>query len=75
VQTVKPDTPAAEAGLRRNDVVLQFGAIEVQDLDHLINLVSLTPVGERVELTVLRDRRRVPMTLILSERPDPPSRR
>ena len=75
VQVVKAGTPAAEAGLRRNDVVLKFGTIEVQDLDHLINLVSLTPVGERVELTVLRDRRRLPMTLVLSERPERTARR
>ncbi|MFH5805040.1 S1C family serine protease [Alienimonas sp. DA493] len=75
VQVVKPNTPAADAGLRRNDVVLKFGTVEVQDLDHLINLVSLTPVGERVQLTVLRDRREVPMTLVLAERPDPRPRR
>ena len=70
VQVVKAGTPAAAAGLRRNDVVLKFGTIEVQDLDHLINLVSLTPVGERVRLTVLRNRQRIPMTLVLSERPE-----
>ncbi len=75
VQVVKPGTPAASAGLRRNDVVLKFGAVEVQDLDHLINLVSLTPVGEQVRLTVLRNRRQVPMTLVLSERPEPTGRR
>ena len=75
VQIVKAGTPAAAAGLRRNDVVLRFGAVEVQDLDHLINLVSLTPVGEEVRLTVLRDRREIPMTLALTERPDPPPRR
>ncbi|QDT15650.1 S1C family serine protease [Alienimonas californiensis] len=75
VQIVKQGTPAADAGLRRNDVVLRFGTIEVQDLDHLINLVSLTPVGEQVQLTVLRERREVPMTLVLAERPDPTPRR
>ncbi|MEM9702527.1 MAG: PDZ domain-containing protein, partial [Planctomycetota bacterium] len=75
VQIVRPDTPAAAAGLRRNDVVLKFGTVEVQDLDHLINLVSLTPVGERVQLTVLRDGRQLPMTLALTERPETSSRR
>ncbi|NNJ25182.1 S1C family serine protease [Alienimonas chondri] len=75
VQVVKPNTPAAAAGLRRNDVVLNFGTVEVQDLDHLINLVSLTPVGERVQLTVLREGREIPMTLALSERPEPTKQR
>ena len=71
VQMVKEGTPAASAGLRRHDVVLKFGTVEVQDLDHLINLVSLTPIGERVELTVLRSGRQMPMTLVLAERPGP----
>ena len=69
VQFVKPATPAHDAGLRVNDVVLRFGATEVQDTDHLINLVSLTEVGERVTLTVLRDGRRVDLSLNLTERP------
>ena len=67
---MKPDTPAEAAGLRADDVILRFGTREVQDLTHLIELVSLTPVGERVRLTVLRDRREVPVTLSLDELPN-----
>ena len=67
VRMVKPDTPAEAAGLRADDVILRFGTREVQDLTHLIELVSLTPVGERVELVVLRDRRELPVTLTLDD--------
>ena len=76
VLTVKPDTPADRAGLRRDDVVLRFGSVEVEDLDHLINLVSLTPIGEQVRLTVLRDDRQIPLTMPLTdERPASANRR
>ena len=68
VDTVKRGTPAAAAGLKRGDVVLKFGNVEVQDNDHLIHLVSLTNVGESVRLTVLRDGRPVPLALTLAER-------
>ena len=70
VRGVKPSTPASRAGLRNGDVVLKFGETEVEDTDHLIHLVSLTPLGEQVSLTVLRDRREVSLTIDLSsERP------
>ena len=67
VQSVRPDTPAFRAGLKPWDVLLRFGSVEIEDLDHLINLVSLTPLGERVRLTVLRDGRQVPMTIALTD--------
>ena len=47
-------TPAAQAALRTDDIVLELNGVEVQDHNHLINLVSLTPVGKTVRLTVLR---------------------
>lgn len=47
-------TPAANAALRSDDIVLELNGVEVQDHNHLINLVSLTPVGKTVRLTVLR---------------------
>src|SRR5690606_29726064 len=47
-------TPAAQAALRTDDIILELNGVEVQDHNHLINLVSLTPVGKTVRLTVLR---------------------
>ena len=67
VSTLIRDTPAARAGLRARDVVLQFGEVDVEDADHLIHLVSLTPLGDRVKLLVLRDGRRIPLTIALDK--------
>ena len=64
------DTPADAAGLSVNDVVLTFGTVEVQDENHLINLVSLTSVGTRVPLRVLRDGRVVSLPIDLVARPE-----
>ena len=38
VERVYPDTPAASAGLRPNDVILQLESVAVRDENHLINL-------------------------------------
>ena len=67
---VHSNTPADDAGLRANDVVLTFGSVEVQDENHLINLVSLTPVGERVLLRVQRDGRVRTIPVDLVPRPE-----
>ena len=40
VETVYPDTPAAAAGLRANDVVLQVDGVAIRNENHLINLIS-----------------------------------
>ena len=62
VEAVYPDTPAAAAGLKANDVILQVDGVAVRNENHLINLFAAMPVGQRVRLHVWRDRR--PMTVI-----------
>jgi S1-C subfamily serine protease len=57
VDAVYPGTPAEQAGLHVNDVVLQVDSVAVRNDNHLINLVSMLPAGTRVRLQVWRDRR------------------
>jgi S1-C subfamily serine protease len=57
VDAVYPGTPAEQAGLRVNDVVLQVDTVPVRNDNHLINLISMLPAGQRVKLQVWRDRR------------------
>jgi serine protease Do len=66
-------TPAAQAKLRPDDVVLRMNGTEVIDHDHLINLVSLTAVGKEIELTILRGGRTVTARVLLSDRKEPPA--
>ncbi len=67
VETVYPETPAAAAGLRPNDVVLQVDATAVRNENHLINLIAATPVGQRVKLRVWRERRTVPLEAVVGD--------
>lgn len=69
VSGINNDTPAALAGVRLNDVVLKFNDIEITDENHLINLVSLAEVGSRVRLEVVRNGQRLPLQVVLMERP------
>lgn len=68
ITEVYQGSPAARAGLLADDVVLSFDGIEVIDENHLINLVSLTQIGRKVALAVLRDGRQVTVEVHLSDR-------
>jgi S1-C subfamily serine protease len=57
VETVYPQTPAANAGLRANDVILQVDGVSIRNENHLINLVSALAAGQKVRLQVWRDRK------------------
>ena len=56
IERVYPETPAATAGLRANDVIVQVENVAIRDENHLINLISTLPPGQRVRLQVWRNR-------------------
>ncbi len=61
VREVTPGKAADKAGVKAGDIITSFGGKPVKDGDQLVNLVSETPVGTRVPITLLRDGK--PMTL------------
>ena len=68
VVEVYPNTPASIAKLEFDDVILSIEGQEVLDENHLINLVSLTPVGRKVRLEVMRNGRITYLDVLLADR-------
>jgi serine protease Do len=62
--------PAADAGLQRGDVILNYDGKKVSDSAHLRNMVSQTPVGSKVEVEFLRKDRRETLTVKIRRHPD-----
>lgn len=58
VNQVLADGPAAQAGIRRGDILLTLGGKEVRGVRELQLLVASTPAGEMVAVEVLRDGKR-----------------
>ncbi len=54
-QMMIADGPAARAGLRARDVVIEFDGETIENSDHLVRLVGFTPVGTEAEVVFLRD--------------------
>jgi serine protease Do len=69
VQDVLAGTPAEKAGLKRNDVIVEYDGQSVSDLPKFRLKVADTRIGARVPITVLRDGKRIPLTVTLTERP------
>jgi serine protease Do len=67
-------TPAIKAGLRVNDIIIEFNGQPVQDAQDLIAKVAGASVGQTVSLTFLRDAdgkmEKHSISVALSERPD-----
>ncbi len=68
ITQIYPQSPASRAGLAVDDVVLSFDGTDIADENHLINLVSLTQIGRKVVLVVLRGGQKMSIEVNLSNR-------
>jgi len=68
VDEVQPTSPASLAGLRGGDVILKFQGVDVVDLNHLINMVSMAPIGQPAELVIWRGRQRFTLKVTVGDR-------
>lgn len=55
IEEVKPNSPAAKAGLQVHDVITEINGEPIKSGNDLIEKVTSTPVGEKVEISYLRD--------------------
>ena len=68
VSGITPNSPAAKADLQVDDVILKFNGVNIEDDAHLINLVSMTKLGAKVTVTVLRNRKTMEVEVVLTRR-------
>jgi serine protease Do len=67
IESVEDDSPAARAGMRQGDVVVEFDGERVRSVRQFTRLVSETPAGRQVAAAVLRDGQRVSLNLTTRE--------
>jgi serine protease Do len=65
VKDVREGSPAAVANLLRGDVILEFNGIGVDNDDHLVTRVGLTPLGKEVPLIISRNGRRYRTNIVV----------
>jgi serine protease Do len=67
VKNVRAGSPAEDARLQRGDVILEFNGSLVDNDDHLVAQVGMTPIGEAVPLIIYRSGKRYRTEVTLTE--------
>lgn len=70
VHEVVEDSPAAKNGIRPGDIVLRFGTKEILQAHELAWWAGESKVGEKVEIELWRNKRRLTQSLQLDAHPD-----
>ena len=70
VTKVEPRGPAAEAGLRRGDLIIRLGNQAIPARDQLTVAERRTPIGVAVPVTVMRQGRQLELTITPTDRRD-----
>jgi serine protease DegQ len=71
VANVMPTGPAAQAGIRKGDVLVAVAGKPVNDTTGLLNMVAALQPGTDVPLSVMRQRTRFDTKLTVGRRPAP----
>ena len=69
IAEVRPDSPAAKAGLRSGDIVLQFAGQSVSNPRELQGCVEKSKIGSTASLTILRDGKKMTLNVTCHEMP------
>ena len=67
VASVMENSPAAEAGIKTGDVIVEYNGDKITESDQLPLLVARTGVGKTVKVTVLRDKKEIPINVKIAE--------
>ncbi len=71
VSQITPGSPAEAAGLQRGDLVVRYGDQAVDDYRDLARAVSATPVGEEVDVEVIRNGEHETVKVTIGELEEP----
>jgi len=66
---VEADSPAAKAGLQKDDVIVRWDGEQIESAIQLSRLRRETPAGRTVRLGIIRDGREIEVSAQLAERP------
>ncbi len=68
VDDVQPKSPAESAGIRKNDVIVQWDGKDTREVAALIRMVGDTEIGSVVDVKVVRDQKPLVLQVTVGER-------
>ena len=67
---IVPNSPASKVGLKTGDIITKINDKSLSIKQQLVDVVSQYKVGDKIELSVIRDGKEETISLILEERPE-----
>ena len=74
ISDVIEDTPAAEAGLAPNDLIIAVDGEPVGEIEAFVDEMQSRQPGDEITLTILRNDEEIEVKVILAEHPDDPDK-
>lgn len=68
LESVEPDSPADRAGLKAGDVITHINGKPVKDGNDLVAPIAETPVGDKITVTFVRDRKPRDVSVTVGDR-------
>jgi len=68
ISNVRPDSPAAKAGLQGEDTITAVNGKPIKGGDELVNLISATRPGNKINLTFVRNGQQKEATVVVADR-------
>ena len=68
LQSIEPGSPAEKGGLQPGDVVTAINGHAVKTGSDLVDPIAQTPIGDKVQITYLRNRQERQATLVVQDR-------
>jgi serine protease Do len=69
VRTIVPNGPASRAGIQQGDVIVKVNGQQVTPDQNVSYLIANAPVGQRVPIEIVRNRKRATVYVTLQDRP------
>jgi serine protease Do len=69
VSDVMEDSPAKKAGFERADVIVEYDGKSMDSPTHLRNAVAQTPIGKKVSIKLIRDKKPKTIEVAIVEQP------
>ncbi len=67
VAEVQPGTPAEKAGIKREDIIIEFNGTPIKEMNELPRLVAATPPGTKATVKVLREGKEKTLPITVTE--------
>ncbi|MGA1997150.1 MAG: trypsin-like peptidase domain-containing protein, partial [Bryobacteraceae bacterium] len=65
VQSVAPDGPSDKAGIKAEDIIVALNGKPIKNGDQLVSTVTATPVGDPIDVSVIRDAKKMEFKVIV----------